>query len=284
MADHFAAFSFVDRVSDFTAGKHATGTFAIPSRVAAFPACRVAEAVGQLAAWGALSLIDFRGRPVAALATETRFHRAVGPGQTLTLDVDLDDCDDEVVAYSGNAHVDGQLVIELEHCLGPMLPVVEFDAPEALRARLDVLRTTGAAGGRFDGVQIPALEVTDHRASQSLSATLRVPQHAAFFADHFPRRPVFPATLLLDAQIGLANRLAADAIAGSSRVAVPSRMTNVKMRAFITPGQNVELTAQLAARNAGGDATVATYLLGARVDGKVVASAKVDIAVGKSVK
>ena len=132
-------------------------------------------------------------------------------------------------------------------------------------------------------MQIPALEVTDHRASQSLSATLRVPQHAAFFADHFPRRPVFPATLLLDAQIGLAHRLAADAIAGSSRVAVPSRMTNVKMRAFITPGQIVELTAQLA-RNAGGDATVATYSLGARVDGKAVASAKVDIAVGESIK
>jgi 3-hydroxymyristoyl/3-hydroxydecanoyl-(acyl carrier protein) dehydratase len=277
MGEHFAAFSFVDRISAFVPGVAATGSFAVPSRIAAFPACLVAEAVGQLAAWAAMSHVDFRGRPVAALATETRFHRKVSPGQTLTLEVDINDCDDDAVAYSGRAYADGALAIELEHCLGPMLAVADFDAPDALRARFAVLRGEGATGGLFAGVESPAVEVSEHQAARSLRATFRVPQKAPFFADHFPRRPVFPATLLLDVQIGLAQRLAQEAT--DNACAAPVRMTNVKMRSFITPGQIVEVNAE----RVGGDATLATYALGARVDGRVVASAKVDIATLESV-
>ena len=121
MNDHFAAFSFVDRITDLEAGMRARGTFAVPENLAAFPACLVAEAVGQLAAWVAMSKIDFRGRPVAALATETIFHGDVVPGSRLELSVEIEALDDEAVAYGGSARFDGATVIELRHCLGPML-------------------------------------------------------------------------------------------------------------------------------------------------------------------
>src|SRR6266568_4584151 len=107
MDDHFAAFSFVDRITVFEPGKRARGTFAVPADLAAFPACLVAEAVGQLAAWAAMDAIDFRGRPVAALATETVFHGDVAPGSRLDLAVEIDSCDDEAIAYGGVAEVDG---------------------------------------------------------------------------------------------------------------------------------------------------------------------------------
>ena len=49
----------------------------------------------------------------------------------------------------------------------------------------------------------------------SLRATLAAfPSRAPFFGDHFPRRPVFPGTLLLDRQIELALELAREARAG----------------------------------------------------------------------
>ena len=64
--------------------------------------------------------------------------------------------------------------------------------------------------------------------------------------DHFPRRPVFPGTLLLDTQIGLAVQLAGEAAplrhAGSL---APVRVSDVKMRAFIPPGQVLELRLEL---------------------------------------
>ena len=276
MDDHFAAFSFVDRITALEPGVRARGAFAVPGELVAFPACLVAEAVGQLAAWVAMDKIDFRGRPVAALATETIFHGDVAPGSLLDLAVDVESCDDEAIAYGGTAHVAGVQVIELKHCLGPMLPVQEFDAPEVLRERLRLLCTGGAPGGRFRGVVTPALDMLEGEPGKSARAMLQVPTAAPFFADHFPRRPVFPATLLLDCQIRLALDLARAAIGSATRaMPVAMRMTHVKMRSFIAPGQAVILGAELAALN---DLDSAVRL-SAAIDGRTVATARLNVAV-----
>ena len=58
MSDHFAAFSFVDRITEYEPGRRARGSYFIPSDIAAFPSCLVAEAVGQLAAWVAMAQLD----------------------------------------------------------------------------------------------------------------------------------------------------------------------------------------------------------------------------------
>ena len=275
MADHFAAFSFVDRIAELVPGTRARGIFSVPAGVGAFPACLVAEAVGQLAAWVAMAQIDFRGRPVAALATETLFHRDVGPGDRLQLAVEIEACDDDAVAYGGVAEVEGRRVIELRHCLGPMLPVADFDAPEAMRERFRLLCGEGAPAGRFHGVTAPPLDGVETTPGRSARATLHVPRSAPFFADHFPRRPVFPATLLLDSQIRLAMDLARGAIETPDPARLlPQRMTHVKMRSFIEPGQDVELAAELTAANGGAGSARLT----ASVGGRSVATARLDIA------
>jgi 3-hydroxymyristoyl/3-hydroxydecanoyl-(acyl carrier protein) dehydratase len=272
MDEHFAAFSFVDRITDLDAGKRARGLFAIPAHVREFPPCLVAEAVGQLAAWVAMSAIEFRGRPVAALAAETRFRGDVQPGQTLELKVEIDHCDDEAVAYGGWAAVAGRQVAELEHCLGPMLPAEEFDSLAALRERFALICGHGASPGRFPGVDLAPPVVSEHTPGRSLRATLQVPTHAAFFGDHFPRRPVFPATLLLDAQMRLAGRLAAEAQTGTASALVLKRMNNVKVRSFTTPGQALELGAEATPQE---DGTL-RIALSARAGGKSVATARVE--------
>jgi 3-hydroxymyristoyl/3-hydroxydecanoyl-(acyl carrier protein) dehydratase len=275
MADHFAAFSFVDRITEFTPGVRARGQFAVPAGLAAFPSCLVAEAVGQLAAWVAMAHVGFRGRPVAALANETRFHGEVGAGAVLELAVEIDSCDDEAVAYAGRATSGGTPAIELVDCLGPMLPVTEFDAPEALVARFELLRGPGAPPGRFRGVPVPEVVRGARVPGESLAAVLHVPATAPFFADHFPRRAVFPATLLLDAQIRLALELAAEApdLPAGSRPA-PVRMTHVKMRAFIPPGEVLTLEAQRASSGGG----AGRIMLSARAQDRTVATARLEYA------
>lgn len=279
MADHFAAFSFVDRITKVEPGVRARAMFDVPADIAGFPSCLVAEAVGQLAAWVAMSKIDFRGRPVAALATETIFHRDVAPGSRLELAVEIESCDDEAVAYGGFAEVDGEKTIELKDCLGPMLPVQDFDSPDAMRERYRLLCGEGAPAGRFRGIATPQLVALDS-APGSLRAKLSVPQAAPFFADHFPRRAVFPATLLLDSQIRLAMDLARKTIdAKSGTKLVPRRMSNVKVRSFIVPGQEVELAAEMAStQEASG-----TARLSAATDGRSVATARLDFAESKDV-
>ena len=143
-----------------------------------------------------------------------------------------------------------------------MLPVADFDAPEALAERLALLRGPGAAPGRFRGIVAPNVQADAVLDGDSLSATLTVPTQAPFFADHFPRRPVFPATLLLDAQIRLAMQLAAPG-------AKPARMTHVKMRSFIAPGQVLRIEARRS------DAR--RLKLSAETDGRTVATARLEL-------
>lgn len=274
MGEHFAAFSFVDRITEFEPARRARGAYAVPAGIPAFPSCLVAEAVGQLAAWVSMAHIAFRGRPVAALANETRFHADVRPGSTLDLEVDIEHCDEHAVAYAGRARVGGTLVIELVDCLGPMLPVEEFDSPDALAARFALIRGEGAPPGRFRGVVSPRVERTGGVPGRSATARLHVPDAAPFFGDHFPRRPVFPATLLLDAQIGLAMGVAAEAPRWpAGTVPAPSRMTHVKMRSFIPPGAVLDIDAELAPD--GHD--TATLRLAARMDGKNAATARLEV-------
>jgi len=274
MSDHFAAFSFVDRIIELDAARRAVGRYEIPAAISAFPSCLVAEAVGQLAAWVAMAHIDFRGRPVAALANETRFRADAAPGDTLTLAVDIEACDEDAVAYSGSAQVGGATVIELADCLGPMLPVEEFDSPQALAGRFELIRGPGAKPGAFHGVTPLRVVRTGGEAGHSATATLHVPDAAPFFGDHFPRRPVFPATLLLDAQIGLAMSVAREATCwGEGKVPKPARLTHVKVRSFTPPGATLDVEAELAP----GGADEATIRLSARMDGKIAATARLDV-------
>ena len=75
-----------------------------------------------------------------------------------------------------------------------MLPVEDFDAPEALRERFELLRGGGAAPGPLPRRRADAASTSRiDDAGRAMRATLHVPATAPFFADHFPRRPVFPA-------------------------------------------------------------------------------------------
>ena len=209
MAERFSAFSFVDRITKLEPGARAVGRYAIPAHLPRFPACLVAEAIGQLAAWVAMAHFGFRRRPVAGLAGETLFLGGVTAGQILELAVEIETCDEDAVAYGGSARVDGGVVLELRNCVGPMLPMEEFDAPEMMQSDFEVLCGPGAPAARFRALPQPEVTVIDRVPGKSLTATLQVPESAPFFGDHFPRRPVFPGTLLLDEQIELALELAA---------------------------------------------------------------------------
>jgi 3-hydroxyacyl-[acyl-carrier-protein] dehydratase len=73
-----------------------------------------------------------------------------------------------------------------------------------------------------------------------------VPTTAPFFADHFPRRPVFPGTLLMNANLELAAALAAQwppPAAGGRWT--PRGVSDVKLRAFTPPGELLEIEARL---------------------------------------
>jgi len=241
---HFRAFSFVDCITALD-GTRITGRYHIPATLPAFANSLAAESVGQLAAWASMSQLDFSHRPVAGLAGRVELLGAVCPGQTLELSADIESVDDEAVTYRGEARVDGQPVVRLYDCVGPMMPLDQFDDPLAVRRRFELIRSHGAEPGAFRGTPDFPLEPIAPPQDNTLSALLRVPENADFFADHFPRRPVFPGTLLTHATLQLAATLMNTVAAPESgRQWAPRVISNVKLRSFIEPGSQLELRAK----------------------------------------
>jgi 3-hydroxyacyl-[acyl-carrier-protein] dehydratase len=276
MDGHFNAFTFVNRITALELGISVRGNYFIPPHIQNFPQSLVAEAVGQLAAWGAMSAVDFKCRPVAGIAGHIELLSPVRPGQTLELSVELESVDDEAAAYRGEASADGIPVVRLQNCVGPMLPVEDFDAPQSLREHFAVLHGNGSTPGGFGG--IPPLEFvrTGGEPEKSALATLQIPASAEFFSDHFPRRPVFPGALLMNLNLQLAAILAAEITApGAGRWNLRT-ISDVKLRTFILPGEQLELEAKLFAR----DENSATMLVETRKGGKLAGSARVSFATG----
>ncbi|MBC8001148.1 MAG: hypothetical protein H7X97_01055 [Opitutaceae bacterium] len=275
MDDHFRAFSFVDRITAVQRGAPICGSYAIPANLADFPLSLVGEAVGQLAAWAAMAAVDFKCRPVAGIAGRIELLAPVRPGEIVELSVNIESVDEEAAGYGGSASVGGTPVIRLEHCVGPMVPVDQFDDPQALRDRFALLCGKGATPGAFSGLPPLSLLPADGENGQSKRATLQVPDFAPFFGDHFPRRPVFPGSLLMDCSLRLANCLASEipqAVRGGTwRI---HAVSDLKLRTFIAPGAVLELEARLqeSSKNA------AVLSVETRIKNRVVGGARVLLA------
>jgi 3-hydroxymyristoyl/3-hydroxydecanoyl-(acyl carrier protein) dehydratase len=253
MDAHFRAFSFVDRI---TSGRNATqirGHYAIPSDVDEFPVALVGEAVGQLAAWAAMSALKFTHRPIAGLGGCIEFPGGVERGHSgprvLELAANLESVDTETAVYSGTAHADGRLVVRLQDCLGPMVPVADLDDPQALANRFEVLCGPGAAPGGFRGLPPLGLERTAGETGRQARATFHVPPSAPFFLDHFPRRPVFPGSLLMHLGLQLAAMLASELPLPASGRWGDWTILDMKLRSLIPPGTLLELDARLKQRS-----------------------------------
>lgn len=267
------SFSFVDRITEYTPRHRARGHFRVPDAVTKFPAALLVEAVGQLAAWVAMAAEDFSRRPVAALAQRITLGRSLPAGTLIDLDVEIGRCDRDAVLYQGTATVGGVEVTRLHRCLGPMLPLSDFDVPDVVRQQFETLRTGGLAPRAYDNSEW-RLSLSDEEAGdEQCTARVRVPSSAAFLADHFPRKPVLPATLLFDAQLRLALKLAHATMAiAPEAVLLPRMLRDCKVRAFMPPGTELLLGAHvLSARRTG------EILVTAKCDGKQVASARVEI-------
>jgi 3-hydroxymyristoyl/3-hydroxydecanoyl-(acyl carrier protein) dehydratase len=262
-------FLFVDSIYEFQPGRQARGRFTMPHDCA-LPACLVAEAIGQLAGWIAMEDSQFNTRPVAGIVGECLIAREAEPRESIELAVQMEECEADAVSYAGSAQVSGRTLVSLKHCGAPMLPLQDFDDRDMMRSRFATLLKQPSAPVAIDRKLATPPNFSDLSfESDSAKATLLAPSEPDFYADHFPRRPVFPATLLVDAEIQLA-RLLTERIGFEPVAARPLiRISDVKLRTFIAPGQQLELAAILRSR----ESTCARFALSASIAGKRIASA-----------
>ena len=272
--DHFSAFSFVDRITSIESNGEIKGYYRIPKHLDHFPQSLVAEAIGQLAAWFAMSTLHFTSRPVAALAGEIKYHRESKPGEMLGLIAKIESCDCELVTYSGLAFSGGHLLLELKDCTGVMLPQAEFDDPKIVEKQFYLLKTIGARENRL--AVAPYILGTGMHSDTvgTLEGSLIIPNQADFFADHFPNKPVFPATLLMYALTSMVIDKIDNIRSSPCNVKVNiSAIQRVKVRSWISPGEHVRLRAEALPA----ERTPNSLKLTANLNGRLVASAKLQL-------
>ena len=256
-------FHFVDQILELDPGRHALGvkhvtpgdTFVRPTAggVPALLSCIIGEALGQLGAWNVMAAKDFAVRPVAGVVGGVAIAGNACVGDTILLDTTIDSVTDDAVFYHAVASVDGATVLRLENTLGPLLPMEQFNDPEELRERFARIHRPGAPTEAPQPDGDPSIpfdmsfdEILSLESGKEATAVRQVSGREPFLADHFPRKPVLPLSLLLESLLQLGQKLLED---GGARY-VPTGARKVKMTRFVEPGSSLVAKIRVVERSA----------------------------------
>ena len=256
-------FHFVDQILELDPGRHALGVkhvtpgdaFVRPNAdgVPTLLSCIIGEALGQLGAWSVMAAKDFVVRPVAGVVGEVAITGEAAVGDSVLLDTTIDSVTDDAVFYHAAASVDGATVLKLENALGPLLPMDQFNDPEEVRerfARIHRSRDLTEAPQTGEGATVPFDlsfdEMLSFEGGKEATAVRTVSGREAFLADHFPRKPVLPLSLLLESLLQLGQKL----LEGGDSRYVPTGARKVKMSRFVEPGNPLVAKVRVAERSA----------------------------------
>jgi len=107
-------------------------------------------------------------------------------------------------------------------------------------------------------------------AQQTIRAEARVPAESTIFEGHFPGYPLMPGVLLIEAMAQTSGWLVI-AVTNFTRMPFFAALKEAKLRTFITPGQNLSLSAKLLHEGSGYAVTKADI----RCDGKLACNAEI---------
>ncbi|AWN75462.1 hydroxymyristoyl-ACP dehydratase [Legionella anisa] len=258
-------FLFVDRIVESSPGQLIRGVKHVTSNDAfltvdeqgrpCFISSLIGETLGQLAAWNVMELQGFTHRPVAGIVARASMHRRAYVGETLLLESFIERLDDSVMQYRSEAKVGNELVFSIDCALGPLLPMADFIDLDEVKQQFSEINRPGdwsviskeSAPVLNDdlimGLELPVVPMTFDRirSSQpgvSLIAEKRISRAAPYFADHFPRKPVLPLTVLLECKLNLAYEFIQRA--GYSVHYKMSELRRIKMNEFVYPGDILE--------------------------------------------
>lgn len=212
-----------------------------------FTTSLIGETLGQLAAWNVMESLHFTKRPVAGVVASAKLFRSVYVGETLLLESFIDALDDASVHYHSVASVGDEVAFTIEGALGPLLPMDDFIDVDEVKQQFALINRPGewpvnipstrefianGVGRANTSMTFDALLTSEP--GVQLSAIKRINYAAPYFADHFPKKPVLPLTVLLECKLNLARAFVKRAQFDRPYKAV--EMRRIKMNDFVQPG------------------------------------------------
>lgn len=245
------SFLFVDRILTLEPGKETTGfkkvtlkdKYLTPNangKLALFP-CVIGEALGQLCSWNVLKTCDFNFRPVGGVIQEIEMFADAYVGDMIFLESHIEKLDNEMVSFSGQASVDGKILLTVKNSLAPLLPLQEFNSLQQVKKDFNTLSQSDSTNNSLNdevGIHDEIYKVgydaiLSAQPNQEIVAKKNISSTAPYFLTHFPNKPVFPLSLLMEYNIQLAHSLITN-FAG--RVLA---LRKVKIGNFIFPGDTL---------------------------------------------
>ena len=279
------SFLFVDQIKEVNTELRATGIkkvtgsdlFLLPDEASKrhyIAPALIGEAIGQLASWIVLKNSDFQWRAVGGVIQKIEMdtHAYVGDSVQLNAHLDTLDLDSHMVVFSGTAYVGDRCILTIKQALAPLLPLTDFNDREEVMARFDALQNDCAAGDAdptsgaryfaYDTVEL-ALDTPSLVAKKNI-----LPE--PYLDDHFPNRPVFPLSMLLQGSLHLGEQLVGSL--NLDRRATLRGFSKVKISDFIEPGDRIRT--ELSLRSQSDDQL--TLICSTKKGEKVVARALAD--------
>lgn len=277
------SFLFVDRILALDPGRYVSGIKHITlsdaylyrgrtGKPALLPSI-IGEALGQLGAWNAMQSCGFTRRPVAGVANQINIYDDAYVGQSLFLETFIDACDEQAVEYHSIARIGDRVIFTIEHALGPMLPMQDFIDPVVVKSQFQMINRPGpvpttsndinSISNSHDVCSISEKSMAkrisnyvgfDHilswQKATRVVAEKKISLAAPYFADHFPRKPVLPLTVLMSAKLEVACQFIADIVGEENKnLFFPTQLRKIKMNEFVLPGSVVTTELQLREMN-----------------------------------
>lgn len=257
-------FEFVDRIIDFKEGKSAVGLkYVVHSDAQYFYKKKgqfflkemiLTEAICQLNAWVTMHLHNFELRPLAALYKKINCYGTAPLGSLITLSTEIKLVDREKIMIAGQAKIGDELILELIDASGSFMHMENFANPQILKHRLKALCSPCDSDYYAQTLQEKGFNFNDKHAHDQntrldydyykidsdasiLYAVRLISLSEPFLAEHFPRNPVMPASLILQKYLSLGLEFIN--IFYSCQKVNFIGFSRVKVREFIRPGDAV---------------------------------------------
>lgn len=248
------SFLFVDHILDLVPGKKTVGLKHVTlndtylthfENKLALRTCIIGEALGQLCSWNVLKTSDYKFRPVGGVIQEIQMHATASVGDTILLESEIETLDDDMVSFSGRASVNDKTLLVVKNSLAPLMPLEEYNHRIKVQNDFEILYQPSAKivyPKEKNNVPAPYYQIAyDKILSQEngkeLTAQKKIASDASYFQDHFPKKPVFPLSLLMEYNLALAHTFVADTT--GNKLWRPTLLKKVKIGNFVLPGDTV---------------------------------------------
>ena len=262
-------FLMIDRICELEKGKSARGIKNISwdgdfleEIIPGLPVVSsfiIAEAVGQLLSWIIVEAKDFTVKPVITVVDSYICNGHIQPGDQLEVMGSVESMSEEGALVHGKILLRGKPVIEINHAVCYAYPLSELDPPERARLQFKHLYVPGCPlpqtaqhPASLMREEVPLYKrpwfdrIIDEGQPARLVAIKNVTATEDYFNDHFPRKPILPGVVIMEAQHSLARELVLRQLAErglTDSFPVLCRAEKVKFRLFIQPGDQMALEA-----------------------------------------